>query len=94
MPKDYTPALTTLRAECAHGQAGLGQLLLTNETTPSECEGRRDIHGPEGTARPKLVKLMRAYLYWFLLADSDLFRYLGSPQPRPATNVTPERGTR
>ena len=26
-----------------------------------------------------------------LPADSDLFRYLSSPQPRPATNVTPAR---
>ncbi len=29
-----------------------------------------------------------------LPADSDLFRYLSSPQPRPATNVTPAHGTR
>ena len=29
-----------------------------------------------------------------LPADSDLFRYLSSPQPRPATNATPARATR
>ncbi len=43
-------------------------MALTNEATLPDYESRRDRHGPEGTARLNLVRLMRAYLYWFLPA--------------------------
>ena len=46
----------------------------------------------------KTVRSLQAYEQFLgkrstlvLPADADLFRYLSSPQPRPATNGTPAR---